>query len=42
MGAQSLLDYWAAILSRADRDFPHATLAEFNEALAPELPERVP
>ena len=41
MGAQSLLDYWAAILSRADRAFPHATLAEFNEALAPELPDSV-
>ena len=42
MGAQSLLDYsWAAILSRADRAFPHATLAEFDEALAPELPDSV-
>lgn len=35
--SQSLLDYWSAILYRAGREPPDATLAEFESALAPEL-----
>ncbi|MBW4548330.1 MAG: WD40 repeat domain-containing protein [Symplocastrum torsivum CPER-KK1] len=35
--SQSLLDYWSAILYRAGREPPDATLAEFDPALAPEL-----
>jgi len=35
--SQSLLDYWSAILYRAGRESPDATLAEFDPALAPEL-----
>ncbi|MEP0786237.1 GAF domain-containing protein [Trichocoleus sp. DQ-A1] len=35
--SQSLLDYWSAILYRAGREPPDATLAEFDSALAPEL-----
>jgi WD40 repeat protein/energy-coupling factor transporter ATP-binding protein EcfA2 len=35
--SQSLLDYWSAILYRAEREPPDATLAEFDPALAPEL-----
>ena len=35
--SQSLLDYWTAILYRAGREPPDATLAEFDSALAPEL-----
>jgi Novel STAND NTPase 1 len=37
--AQSLLNYWANILYRADRGPLDATLAEFDPLLAPELPE---
>lgn len=36
--AQGVLDYWSAILFRADRRAPDATLAEFDPELAPELP----
>jgi hypothetical protein len=36
---QSLLDYWATILYRAGHKPPDATLAEFDPALAPDLPE---
>lgn len=39
MAAQSLLDYWAAVLSRADRPPTQAFLCEFDEALAPDLPD---
>jgi energy-coupling factor transporter ATP-binding protein EcfA2 len=35
--SQSLLDYWSAILYRAGREPPDATLAEFDPTLAPEL-----
>ena len=35
--AQSLLDYWATVLFRADYDAPDVTLAEFNLDLAPSL-----
>ncbi|MEC4817417.1 MAG: hypothetical protein SAK29_29715, partial [Scytonema sp. PMC 1069.18] len=35
--SQSLLDYWTAILYRAGREPPDATLVEFDPALAPEL-----
>ncbi|MBP5975383.1 hypothetical protein HW132_22270 [Brasilonema sp. CT11] len=35
--SQSLLDYWTAILYRADWEPPDATLVEFDPALAPEL-----
>jgi WD40 repeat protein len=37
--AQSLLNYWANILYRAGREPPEATLAEFDQLLAPELPD---
>src|SRR5262249_54147968 len=37
--AQSLLNYWANMLYRADRGPLDATLAEFDPLLAPELPE---
>ncbi|MFL5804092.1 MAG: WD40 repeat domain-containing protein [Roseiflexaceae bacterium] len=37
--AQSLLNYWANILYRAGREPPDATLAEFDQLLAPELPD---
>lgn len=37
LGAQSLLDYWAAILSRAERVLTEAVLEEFDSALVPEL-----
>jgi WD40 repeat protein len=36
---QSLLDYWANFAYRAGRQTPDATLAEFDPALAPELPD---
>jgi hypothetical protein len=36
---QSLLDYWANFAYRAGRETPDATLAEFDPALAPELPD---
>jgi WD40 repeat protein len=37
--AQGLLDYWVARLYRVGEDPPDATLAEFDPALAPELPD---
>mgnify|MGYP001218884101 CR=1 FL=1 len=37
--AQSLLDYWSAILYRAGVEPPDAALAEFDWNLAPELPD---
>jgi hypothetical protein len=39
LAAQSLLDFWANQLVRADLDTPEATLAEFDPTLAPELPD---
>lgn len=39
MGAQSLLDYWSAVLSRAERPPTQAFLEEFDESLAPILPD---
>ncbi|MBX3011386.1 MAG: SH3 domain-containing protein [Caldilineaceae bacterium] len=36
--AQSLLDYWTATAYSLGRTMPDATLAEFDPALAPELP----
>ncbi len=35
--SQGLLDYWVAVLYRADREPPDATLADFDPLLAPEL-----
>src|SRR5689334_9105613 len=37
--AQGLLDYWVARLYRVGAEPPDATLAEFNPALAPDLPD---
>ncbi len=37
--AQAILDYWSAILFKAGRPAPDATLAEFNPSLAPEIPD---
>jgi hypothetical protein len=37
--AQAILDYWSTILFKADRQPPDATLAEFDPALAPEIPD---
>jgi WD40 repeat protein len=37
--AQSLLNYWTALLYRAGQEPPEATLADFDPALAPELPD---
>ncbi len=37
--AQGLLDYWIARLYRVGEEPPDATLAEFDPALAPELPD---
>ena len=37
--AQSVLDYWANLLLRAQRQRPEATLAEFDPEQAPELPD---
>ncbi len=37
--SQSLLDYWATMLYRAGTTPPEAALAEFDEALAPRLPD---
>ena len=34
---QSLLDYWASILVRANEELPDAILADFDPELAPEL-----
>lgn len=39
MGAQSLLDYWSAVLSRAERMPSQAFLEEFDESFAPVLPD---
>src|SRR5262245_42230561 len=39
--AQTLLDYWATRLYRADAEPPDSTLAEFDPALAPELPDEL-
>jgi hypothetical protein len=36
---QSILDYWANALYRADQPTPAARLADFDPALAPELPD---
>src|SRR5262245_54095696 len=37
--AQSLIDYWVAVLYRLGEEPPDATLAEFDPNLAPELPD---
>ncbi|MFO7631903.1 MAG: ATP-binding protein, partial [Caldilinea sp.] len=37
--AQSILDYWANALYRADQPTPAARLADFDSMLAPELPD---
>ena len=37
--AQTILDYWSAILFKAERTVPDATLAEFDPNLAPEIPD---
>ncbi len=37
--AQSLLNYWTALLYRTGQEPPEATLADFDPALAPELPD---
>ena len=37
--AQSMLDYWATRLVRAGRDLPDTTLAEFDPAQLPTLPD---
>lgn len=37
--AQAILDYWSAILFKAGRAAPDATLAEFDPDLAPEIPD---
>ncbi|HRI14951.1 MAG TPA: hypothetical protein PLX89_18300 [Verrucomicrobiota bacterium] len=37
--AQSVLDYWASALYRADQSVPNARLAEFDPSLAPQLPD---
>src|SRR5262249_17090849 len=39
MAAQSLLDYWAAILCRADQQPVKAVLDDFDPSLAPSLPD---
>lgn len=39
--AQSLLDYWATVLHRADYDLPDTTLAEFDLTKAPELDDKL-
>ncbi len=39
--AQSLLDYWAAILYRSGLEPPESALAEFDWSLAPELPDEI-
>src|SRR6187402_1241057 len=41
MGAQSLLDYWSAVLSRAERPPTQMFLDEYDESLAPVLPDDV-
>ena len=41
MGAQSLLDYWSAVLSRAERPPTQTFLDEYDESLAPVLPDDV-
>src|SRR5262245_58373669 len=37
--AQSLLNYWANALYRAEQEPPDATLAEFDPLRAPQLPD---
>ncbi|MCU0501735.1 MAG: hypothetical protein MUC51_08195 [Anaerolineae bacterium] len=37
--AQSLLDFWANHLVRADLESPEATLTEFDPTLAPQIPD---
>jgi hypothetical protein len=37
--AQSLLDYWATTMYRANQESPDVTLNEFDPLLAPELPD---
>lgn len=37
--AQSLLNYWTALLYRTGQEPPEATLADFDPTLAPELPD---
>jgi len=37
--AQSLLNYWTALLYRTGQEPPEATLADFDPSLAPELPD---
>lgn len=39
--AQGLLDYWVARLYRVGEEPPDATLAEFDPALAPDLPDQL-
>ena len=41
MGGQSLLDYWAAILSRADRPPTQTFLEEFDAEVVPTLPDEL-
>lgn len=37
--AQSLLDYWSALLYRAELEPPDTTLVDFDPSLAPDLPD---
>lgn len=37
--AQAILDYWSAILFKANRPAPDATLADFDPDLAPAIPD---
>ncbi|MGE0449897.1 MAG: pYEATS domain-containing protein [Vicinamibacterales bacterium] len=39
LASQSLLDYWAAVLSRAEHQIGDALLADFEPELVPELPD---
>jgi hypothetical protein len=39
--SQGLLDYWSAMLHRAGRHPPEATLADFDPLLAPEIPDEL-
>lgn len=39
--AQSILDYWYAILYRSGSESPDSALAEFDLSLAPELPDEL-
>src|SRR5688572_14444070 len=38
IAAQGLIDYWLTRLDRTDVPFEDATLVDFDESLAPELP----